>query len=289
MWFDDDRSSPVRLVQVYSRNSPAESFTLARRRGVPRFHGATPLTDTTGDNCDHQARPYGDGIARHNGGVAFRVHGPASDWTTSTGLSTGRSGGQRYFTATPDFWPAHWTPSNRRTGIGGSGGLTCSRSPRPTRSIRELHTAVAAYVWGVGKWAFLVGRQVRAFTRNRDCVESKLRTVARTLADDEIAGGGSSTSRCSKAERTTCRTWALRTSRSSCSSSGTRSPPPDGLRPLILDRRVATALRNREVLALGDSGWSTDDYERYLVHCHQTSPDNPEAVEIELFNAGSPS
>ena len=64
---------------------------------------------------------------------------------------------------------------------------------------------------------------------------------------------------------------------------------PDGRRPLILDRRVATALRDREVLALGDSGWSTDDYERYLEYCHQTSPDNPEAVEIELFNAGSPS
>ncbi len=52
LWFDDDRSSPVRLVEVYNRNSPAESFTLARRPGVPRFYGATPLTDTGGDDCE---------------------------------------------------------------------------------------------------------------------------------------------------------------------------------------------------------------------------------------------
>ena len=52
LWFDHDRSSPVRLVQVYSRNSPAGSFTLVRRRGVPRFYGATPLTDTSGDDCE---------------------------------------------------------------------------------------------------------------------------------------------------------------------------------------------------------------------------------------------
>lgn len=50
---------------------------------------------------------------------------------------------------------------------------------------RELHTAVAAYVWGVGFTARMsIGRLVRAFTANADVVENNLRTAATTLVSD---------------------------------------------------------------------------------------------------------
>jgi hypothetical protein len=153
---------------------------------------------------------------------------------------------------------------------------------------RELHTAVAAYVWGVAHWAFQVRWRVRAFTLNRETVEAKLRTAATMLehsgpveAYDSMLAGDTG-------------------------PGGTRIPhmgpayfakflffigyhdPAHDLRPLILDRRVATALRQRGVFdqAAPNEAWPTSLYEQYLTYCHTERPDNPQDVEIDLFNEG---
>jgi hypothetical protein len=154
---------------------------------------------------------------------------------------------------------------------------------------RELHTAVAAYVWGVAHWAFQVRLRVRAFTLNSSTVEAKLRRAASILehggpveAYDVMLGGDTG-------------------------PDGTRIPHmgpayftkflyfigyhdhAHDMRPLILDRRVATALRQRGEFdqAAPNEAWPTSLYEQYLTYCHNENPDNPQQVEVELFNEGA--
>lgn len=148
----------------------------------------------------------------------------------------------------------------------------------------ELHTAVAAYVWGVNKNVFQVGRLVRGFTRNREAASDKLRTAAAIMAADGPVA-------------------AYR----AMSSGGVARLPYMGpayftkflyfngyrndslaVRPLILDKRVATALRRREVFPPNapNAGWASGLYESYLNYCHDLNPADPAAVEIELFEQG---
>ena len=66
-------------------------------------------------------------------------------------------------------------------------------------------------------------------------------------------------------------------------------PAPRGaLRPLILDKRVAAALRawNLRPSTWPDTGWSTDQYAWYLDYA-QRQCDEPEQVERSLFRAGA--
>jgi hypothetical protein len=69
---------------------------------------------------------------------------------------------------------------------------------------------------------------------------------------------------------------------------GYQNPAVAGLRPLILDKRVATELRARGVFGpkAGDADWPSNLYERYLTYCRDQNPNDPEAVEAELFLAG---
>lgn len=150
---------------------------------------------------------------------------------------------------------------------------------------RELHTAVAAYVWGLGKNAYSIGWLVRAFTANTDTVENHLRLAASILAADGsvaayrsmLSGGRAKTKFMGPAYSTKFLFFI-----------GYQNPEVTGLRPLILDKRVATALRSREVFGpkVGDSGWPSSLYEQYLAYCQQENPDDPEAVEAALFNEG---
>ena len=149
---------------------------------------------------------------------------------------------------------------------------------------RELQTAVAAYVWGLGKNAYSIGRLVRAFTANTD-VENNLRLAASILTEDGavaayrsmLSGGRAKTKFMGPAYSTKFLFFI-----------GYRNPAVTGLRPLILDKRVATALRSREVFGpkVRDSGWPSSLYERYLSYCQQQNRDDPEAVEAQLFNEG---
>ncbi|WP_445168778.1 8-oxoguanine DNA glycosylase OGG fold protein [Mycolicibacterium sp. Dal123E01] len=150
---------------------------------------------------------------------------------------------------------------------------------------RELHTAVAAYVWGLGKNAYSVGRSVRAFTTNADTVENNLRSAALILARDGavaayesmLRGGSAQTKFIGPAYFTKFLFFM-----------GYRNPAVTGLRPLILDKRVATALRERGVFGpkAGDGDWPSNLYERYLTYCLEQNPGDPETVEAELFMAG---
>ncbi|WP_254902325.1 hypothetical protein [Mycobacterium simiae] len=150
---------------------------------------------------------------------------------------------------------------------------------------RELHTAVAAYVWGLGKNAYSIGRLVRAFTANVDTVENNLRLAASILTEDGavaayrsmLSGGRAKTKFMGPAYSTKFLFFV-----------GYQSQVVTGMRPLILDKRVATALRSREGFGLkaGDSGWSSSLYERYLTYCQDENPGDPEAVEVELFIEG---
>lgn len=150
---------------------------------------------------------------------------------------------------------------------------------------RELHTAVAAYVWGLGKNAYDIGRRVRAFTMNADTVENNLRTAASILETDGavaayesmLHGGAAQTHEMGPAYFTKFLFFI-----------GYQNPAVTGLRPLILDKRVATALRHRGTFGpkAGNGGWPSDLYERYLTYCQEQNPDDPEAVEADLFNEG---
>lgn len=150
---------------------------------------------------------------------------------------------------------------------------------------RELHTAVAAYIWGVGfnsrrsiRWL------VRAFPHNRDTVEDNLRRSSEILAADgavtayeAMRPGGSAYSKYMGPAYFTKYLFFT----------GYRDPDAE-LRPLILDKRVATALRNRGVFGprARDTDWPGELYGRYLEYCHEQNPGNPEAVEVDLFNEG---
>lgn len=151
---------------------------------------------------------------------------------------------------------------------------------------QELHTAVAAYVWGLGQTAFRIGRTVRAFTKNVDVVESNLRAAADVLATDGAVaaykamspGGAAYTKFMGPAYFTKFLFFA-----------GYRnSDLPGGLRPLILDKRVASALRHRTDFSpkLGDGSWPSHIYEEYLAFATTQRPDDPEEIEIKLFIEG---
>jgi len=60
------------------------------------------------------------------------------------------------------------------------------------------------------------------------------------------------------------------------------------LKPLILDRRVARALRGRGVFGpkTGNTNWPSHLYRTYLEYCREQNPKDPAAVEKSLFNEG---
>jgi hypothetical protein len=193
----------------------------------------------------------------------------------------------RYFTGElAHFWPSQLDQSEPDAGdyrwISRSGVFDIAAAESEHR---ELHTAVAAYVWGVGfNSRRSVGWLVRAFTTNADTVENNLRRGAAILAEDGavavyeamLAGGSAQTKYMGPAYFTKYLFFT-----------GYRDPVA-GLRPLILDKRVAAALRDRGVFGprAGNADWPSDLYRRYLTYCHEQNPADPVAVEVELFNAG---
>lgn len=126
--------------------------------------------------------------------------------------------------------------------------------------------------------------KVPALTTNADTVEDNLRRVAAILADDGpaaayesmLAGGSNQTKFMGPAYFTKFLFFT-----------GYRDAGVE-LRPLILDRRVATALRERGVFGLkaGNADWPSELYRRYLTYCHEQNPTDPAAVEADLFNEG---
>ncbi len=126
---------------------------------------------------------------------------------------------------------------------------------------------------------------MRAFTANPDTVEKNLRLAASILTDEGavaayrsmLPGGRAKTKFMGPAYFTKFLFFI-----------GYQNPAVTGLRPLILDKRVATALRSREVFGpkAGDSRWPNTLYERYVAYCRGENPGDPEAVKVELFNEG---
>lgn len=194
----------------------------------------------------------------------------------------------RYFTGElANFWPPQLDQSEpdargyRWLSRSGVFDIAATESEH-----RELHTAVAAYVWGVG---FGLRRSikhlVRAFTTNADSVEDNLRRAAKTLGQDGavaayeamLRGGSAQTTYMGPSFFTKFLFFI-----------GYQDPAVLGLRPLILDKRVATALRARGVFGpkAGDANWPSDLYNRYLTYCHEQNATDPEAVEANLFNEG---
>lgn len=146
-----------------------------------------------------------------------------------------------------------------------------------------LHTAVASTVWGVGKWAFRVGRFVKPYTRSRGTIEANLeRACAVLAADGPVAAYEAMTRRGSAWTRFMGAAYFTKF----LYFRGYRSDAE--LKPLILDRRVARGLRGRHVFApnTGDTNWPSSLYLRYLEYCHEQNPGNPDAVEMALFNEG---
>lgn len=191
----------------------------------------------------------------------------------------------RYFTGElAHFWPSQLDQNEPDE----DGYRWISRSgvfnvATDTSDHRELHTSVAAYVWGVGFTSRMsIGRLVRAFTTNADTVETNLRTGAAILAKDgavaayEAMLAGSAQTKFMGPAYFTKYLFFM----------GYRAAAD--LRPVILDRRVARALRKRGVFGpkTGDTNWPSDLYHRYLTYCREQNPDDPVSVEAELFTEG---
>ena len=151
---------------------------------------------------------------------------------------------------------------------------------------RELHTAVAAYVWGVGfNSRNSIGRLVRAFTTNVETVESNLRAARATLVNEGAVAAYSSLLRGGAAQ---IKFMGPAYFTKYLFFIGYQSPEVTGLRPLILDKRVATALRARGVFGpkAGDGDWPSDLYGEYLSYCQDRNAGDPASIEAELFNEG---
>jgi hypothetical protein len=193
----------------------------------------------------------------------------------------------RYFTGElAYFWPSRLDESEPDAGgyrwISRSGVFDIAATESEHR---ELHTAVAAYVWGVGfNSRMSIGRLVRAFTTNAETVEGNLRRGATILAQEGavaayesmLAGGSAQTKYMGPAYFTKYLFFT-----------GYQDTGAE-LRPLILDKRVASALRERGVFGprAGNADWPGELYRRYLTYCHEQNPNDPVAVEADLFNEG---
>lgn len=194
---------------------------------------------------------------------------------------------EKYFTGDLEYF---WPPELDETEVDKDGYRLLSRNAvfkiaATETEHRELHTAVAAYVWGVGvKSLHTIGWRAKAFTANGTTVETNLKLAASILTSEGAVAAYQS-----------MLTGPARTLHMGPGYftkflffMGYRDPSVPGLRPLILDSRVAEALMHREVFApkAGSSGWPSNLYERYLTYCQAENPEEPEAVEVELFNAG---
>jgi hypothetical protein len=198
-----------------------------------------------------------------------------------------------------EWWTKHfsgelayfWPPQLDRLNLDADGDREISRDDvfaiAATESEHsELHTAVAAYVWGVGSRSR--GRIdsvfAPAFTDNADTVEDNLRLAADILKKDGavaayesmLTGSPAKTNGMGPAYFTKFLFFM-----------GYRDTTAE-LRPLILDSRAAKALSDLGELDAKevDSEWSGDLYRRYLIYCQRENPADPEAVEKALFNAG---
>jgi hypothetical protein len=146
-----------------------------------------------------------------------------------------------------------------------------------------LHTVVAASVWGMGKWGFRVGRFVKPFTKNQETVEANLQRACAVLADSGLVVAYNAMTRGRSA-------WIRFMGPAYFTKflyfRGYRGDAE--LKPLILDRRVARALRGRHVLGpdTGESNWSSGLYRTYLEYCHEQNSKDPAVVEMALFNEG---
>lgn len=147
---------------------------------------------------------------------------------------------------------------------------------------RLVRAAVAAYVWGVGKSAFLVGRMVRAFTANKDKIEETLAQVDRVLrTEGAVAAYASMLPDRENHLKFVGPAYFTK----HLYFTGYRIGVP-GPRPLILDARVVGALSSVDGFAgIASSGWPADTYRKYLEYC-DASDREPDKVEAELFLAG---
>jgi hypothetical protein len=153
--------------------------------------------------------------------------------------------------------------------------------PSPTGLAKTL---VAAYVWGTGKWGFLVGRRARSLTHSDpDEIKSKL-----SHAFDEIVSNGGAAAYRSMARPGEANIPYLGPSfftKFLYFVGWNRSA--DTIQPLILDRFVALALNEIDESAWTEVGpWTHDQYQRYVEAAHGLETWAPDAVEMRLFNKG---
>jgi hypothetical protein len=147
---------------------------------------------------------------------------------------------------------------------------------------RLVRAAVAAYVWGVGKSAFLVGRMVRAFTENKNEIEETLDQVDRVLRTEGAVAAYASM--LPDQENHLKFVGPAYFTKHLYFTGYHRCVP--GPRPLILDARVARALSSiTEFAGIASSSWPADTYRQYLEYCDASGPE-PDKVEAELFLAG---
>jgi hypothetical protein len=195
----------------------------------------------------------------------------------------------RYFCdALIEYWPEQleacpeWSETSGMLKVTRDDVFRVAESEHPLRNVR---TAVAAYVWGIGKNAYQVGWMVRAFTRNesRDLIEKLDRAVA-TMT--ELGPVEAYASMISSEGLNKVHYMGPAYFTKFLYFVGYRFTPPGKIAPLILDKRVATALRRWNLRPdLADGNWSADDYNWYLDYASRQKI-SAEAVERTLLMSG---
>ncbi|GAA2025538.1 hypothetical protein WDZ16_10290 [Pseudokineococcus marinus] len=149
----------------------------------------------------------------------------------------------------------------------------------------RVRLLVAAYVWGTGSSGFLFGRNTRWLKSDLGDVGGRLTSAAHVLLTQGAGAAYSSMLR--GGDNAVAYVGpAFFTKYLYFTASGVTVPGP---RPLILDRRVASALRSHTDLGTSKQGWSVAEYEAYLARASAFADRHgvgPDAVELALFRAG---
>lgn len=220
-------------------------------------------------------------------GVGVALQFPSDDEVLTQGCEFKAALWQKYVPV--ELWPdtlKQLPPSDHRPGyqrITRRDVFALASDDTPRGRVGLL---LAAYIWGTGPSAFLVGRRARTFTRTgTDTIGQRLQAADRLLAD---AGPGAAYASLTRgAANSIPFLGPAFFTKYLYFVAGHRTGVLPA--PLILDRKVARALRktNPDWL-LGTTGWSSDTYGRYLDYAgdlaatHEVSPG---AVELALFRS----
>lgn len=194
------------------------------------------------------------------------------------------------------FRPAWWTPR-----VPNGWGAFLEQLPARDRGYRTITRAdlldtahshglpqslLAGYVWGTGKWAFLVGRRAKVFRDNdAERISDSLQTAAQMLRGGDTVDAYTAMLR-GQPQYLKHLGPSFFTKFLYSADANRRQPG----RALILDQFVAVALKTVDGWDISRNGpWDPSTYSKWIDHAHgiaSVEGVRADAVEMAYFNAG---